>query len=56
MKRKPCSTCNHPQRTVFFYKECNVCRAQWKAFYRGDTPVSPLMRAIEAEKAERYVA
>jgi hypothetical protein len=54
MSRKPCTTCNSTERTVFFFKECSVCRAQWKAFYKGQTPVSPLMRAIEAEKSNKY--
>ena len=55
MKHKLCSTCKNPDRKVFFRKECNICRQQWKAYYAGKTPVSPLMRAIEADKAEKYV-
>jgi len=52
MANKVCGTCKaHPVR---FFKECNICRSQWRAFYSGQTPVSPMMRAIEIEKQEQF--
>jgi hypothetical protein len=54
LKRKPCATCKNKKRTVLFFKECHVCREQWRLFYAGQTPVSPMMRAIEAEKSDKY--
>lgn len=52
--RKFCSLCNRPKTGLWFLTEdCSVCRAQWRAFYAGQTPVSPLMRAITVDQVER---
>lgn len=55
--RKHCSICNKRKVGLWFLTEdCSVCRAQWRAFYSGQTPVSPLMRAITAEQIEKVSA
>lgn len=51
--RKNCSLCSKAKIGVWvFTKDCSNCRKQWKAFYAGQTSVSPLMRAIAAEQIE----
>lgn len=52
--RKRCSICGKKKIGVWVLTtDCTNCRKQWKAFYAGQTPVSPLMRAIIAEQIER---
>lgn len=52
--RKHCSLCGRKKIGLWVLTtDCTVCRSQWRAFYAGRTPVSPLMRAIAAEKIER---
>ncbi len=50
-----CSTCRrkHSVQWWEFSHDCADCRNQWKAWKRGDTPISPLARAIEAEEIKR---
>lgn len=52
--RKRCSICGNRKIGVWILTtDCTNCRKQWKAFYAGQTPISPLMRAITAEQIER---
>lgn len=52
--RKSCSICGRKKIGIWMLTtDCTICRSQWKAYYAGRTPISPLMRAITAEQIER---
>jgi hypothetical protein len=51
---KKCSTCLKKRvRWWELSKDCSVCRSGWRAFNRGDTPISPMQRAIVTEQEKR---